>query len=276
MNTEKATPDQVFALAGRFATEVNSWGLPRDVVLEAKEKPDHPLWGAIRDVLVPKPEEKSVVTSVAALLPNKVLDTPRIQVLCERPKPCAERTGDDQVASLKDMYAKLGWEWTESSLIVPMRKTGFDRLIIIADTTLTKNQVFDVCKLSFSSWKCVTDLDTVIPVKKDQRHPAQGPYAIWVKDEVDSDHDLCRTSADMIQKRGLKTITLLERMILEVIYFRETCEHLDLKTWTLCSGSRDLDNDVPCVVWDEDGFGVSWYKPGHKHPGIRARQAVTL
>jgi hypothetical protein len=276
MNNEKATPEQVFALAGRFASEVNSWGLPRNVVLEAKEQSDHPLWEAIRGVLVPKLEEQPVATEVVAPLSNKVLNTPRIQVLRERPKPCAKRTVDDQVSDLKRMYTELGWTWIESGLVIPERQKGIDRLIVSADVSLTNNRAFGVCEASFPSWRYADDLDLAVPADKDERHPVRGPYAIWVKDDADSDYDLRNISADMIAERALKTETFLERGLHELIHYRETGEHLDTRTLTLCSGSRNSRGDVPCAYWGDDGFRVYWFSPGGRNPNIRARQAVTL
>jgi len=42
-------------------------------------------------------------------------------------------------------------------------------------------------------------------------------------------------------------ITLRERLLMEIEYFKETGQHLDVKGWTICSGSRDSVGCVPSV-----------------------------
>src|SRR3990167_5339132 len=44
-------------------------------------------------------------------------------------------------------------------------------------------------------------------------------------------------------------ITLRERLLMEILYFKETGNHLDIKGWTICSGSRGSDGGVPDVYW---------------------------
>ncbi len=262
----EATTDQVFAFAVRFATEVRSWHLPGSVVQAAKDQTDHLVWDAIKNVLIPKPEIVEVTEKFI----------PRIEVLSERPKPCAKRSADDQVADFREMYRGLRWTWTESGLIIPQYQGGFDRLLVFADPTLTNNKEFDVCQASFPSWRYKEDLNSAVPADKDQRHSSRGPYAIWVRDSEDLDRDLIGLSADTILERGLKTLTLLERQLYELVYFRETGQHLDKRTWTLCSGSRDSGGDVPYAGWGYDEFEVRWYNPGCGSPLVGARQAVSL
>jgi hypothetical protein len=242
--------------------------------VKAKEKSDHPLWEAIRGVLVPKLE---VPVDMEVRAPEKVLDTrPRIEVLHERPKPCAKRSIDEQVATLKDMYIGLGWAWSESGLVIPDRRTGFDRLFVFADVSLTNNRVFGVCEASFPCWRYTQDLNTAIPSQNDQRHPSRGPYAIWVKDEIDSDQDLANISSNLIEERCIKTVTFLERVLHELIHYQETGEHLDVRTWTLCCGSRYSNGLIPSVLWYGGRLKIGWTNPCHGDPITRARQVVAL
>lgn len=54
-------------------------------------------------------------------------------------------------------------------------------------------------------------------------------------------------------------ITLRERLLLELAYFDETGDHLDVKGVTFCSGSRYSDGYVPRVCLRTDGeVGVDW------------------
>lgn len=181
---------------------------------------------------------------------------PHIQILRETPKPCALRTADEQIAGMKMMYDQLNWSFTESGLVIPERRKSFDRLIVAADTALTNNRAYNACGASFRSWRYANDLDVAVPSNKDERHPKNGVYAVWFRDRVEADEELKNTSADMIVEMKIKTITLLERELYELVYFMETGNHLDIQNWTLCSGSRRSDGDVPHAYWGDDEFGV--------------------
>lgn len=267
---QRATPEQVFALAGRFATEVNSWNLAGETVQAAKDEKDHPLWSVIKNFFQPPPEV------VARQVVKEEVFIPRIQILRERPKPCAQRSQDDQITDLKRMYEELRWTWTDSGLVIPKPQKDFDRLLVFADPTLSNNRVFDVCDGSFACWRYANDLDAAIPAKDDQRHPSKGSYAIWVRDQITPDQDLMGLSANQIKGLCLKTETLLEYMLHHLIHFRETGEHLDPRTWTLCAGSRGSGGNIPWAIWDDDEFEVCRYPPVSRSPDVGPRQAVTL
>jgi hypothetical protein len=49
----------------------------------------------------------------------------------------------------------------------------------------------------------------------------------------------------MIKEAGLKTETLLERMLHELVFFSETRKHLDVNNLTFCCGSRYADGYGP-------------------------------
>lgn len=62
-----------------------------------------------------------------------------------------------------------------------------------------------------------------------------------------------------------KQITLRERLLLELAYYNETGNHLDVVGWTLCSGSRRSGGDVPDVCWDPgtQEVRVDWSDVSH-------------
>lgn len=285
MDTEKLEKviGAEFALAVRFVTLIHSMRLPVEVIQAAKDQRDHPLWAAVKGALLPEemPMSSGLELGVRSEDKAKIVQAPeifipRIQILRERPKPCAKRTVDDQVADLKRMYAELRWTWTGSGLIVPQRRKGIDRLLAFADTSFTNNRLYDVCEASFSSWRYAGDLDLAIPVATDERHPSRGRYFIWVQDEVGPDRDLMGLPANTIAKRRLKTETILEYMFHHLIHLRETGEHLDPRTLTQCCGSRNSDGDVPYAYWCGGRFRVNWCNPDDRNPNIGARQAVSL
>lgn len=201
---------------------------------------------------------------------------PHIEILHETPKPCVERTADEQIAGMKILYKQLGWTYSIPWLVIPERRKGFDRLIVVGDTTLTNNDAYDACVASFQSWRYKNDLNTAVRSNTDERHPVNGVYAIWLRDRVEADEELKDLSANMIVEKRLKTITLLERQLFELVYFMETGKHLDIQNWTLCSGSRDSDGHVPDARWRGDGFKVFWSYRDNRNPRLRAREAVSL
>lgn len=246
--------------------------IPQDVVdhlvtNEGREEiPDRLLRGFVG-------ETPSLVSDSVASV--KLATTSRhVEVVRETPKPCINRTVGEQVAGMQSMYEKIGWKLDVSGLIVPRRREGFDRLLVIGNT-LTNNCVFDACKAAFPCWKYMEDLDYGIPTS--ERHPSSnGTYAVWFRDVVEADEDLKNLSADIIAKNGTKTITILERMVFELVHFKETGKHLDMANWTLCSGSRDSDGDVPDAYWGDGEFHVTWDYHALRDPNLRAREAVSL
>lgn len=152
------------------------------------------------------------------------------------------------------------------------QKREFTRLIIVA-CGLTQNQVYKACEDRFPCYRYAQDLDTAIPTN--EREPKNGSYAIWVCDTVEADKIHRNKSADMIREEGLKTETLLERMLHELKFFTETSKHLDVNNVTLCSGSRRSDGDVPGGGWNGDEFGVGWYGADDRDVYLRPREVIS-
>jgi len=165
----------------------------------------------------------------------------------------------------------FGLELDVSKLKIPEQQQGFDRLIIVAQG-MTPQRLFEKCKELFPSWKStehnLDDIVTSVRTAKD------GTYAIWVRDRVEADEENKNLSANDLSVKGGTEETLEERILHELKYFRETGKHLDVQNWTLCTGSRYSDGDVPCAYWSLDGFGVGWDHPGSHVGRLRARSAV--
>ncbi len=159
-----------------------------------------------------------------------------------------------------------------SSIQVPAHQQDFDRVLIIAQG-LTLNQAFQVCINNFSSWKYADDLDKAIT--KNDRNPTVA-YAVRFRDRVEADEELKNLSANDLARQGVKGITLLERLIYELKYWKETSMHLDIVNWTLCTGSRYADGCVPGVSWRDVRLCVNWDFSAYSRGLLRARSAVTL
>jgi hypothetical protein len=178
------------------------------------------------------------------------------------------------LASWQAFYRDLfGLEVDFSHLKVPAKKKGFDRLIVVAQG-MTPQRLYDKCAELFPCWKWTDeDLDKIV---QSERTAKDGAYAVWFRDGVEADEDLKNLSANDLEKRKIPGITLEERLLMELKYFKETGSHLDIENWTLCSGSRYSDGGVPGVGWGPVGrrLGVDWCHPGSSNPGLRSRRAV--
>ena len=120
------------------------------------------------------------------------------------------------------------------------------------------------------------DLDKGVPTN--DRDPAKdGDYRVKFLKTVEADPELKDKSADDLKKEGVKGITLLERLLLELGYFLATGNHLDIENVTLCSGSRDSGGDVPSVNWGtgDREVRVDWDDTSLSYVNLRARAVVS-
>ncbi len=185
-----------------------------------------------------------------------------------------EKTGDI-LTGPREFYRKhFGIELGDVKIPEKTPKQAeFSRLIVVAEG-LTNNQVYDACRKRFKCYRYSDDLNESVPTS--ERDPKNGSYAIWVRDPVEADEIHKNKSAEMIKKENLKTETLLERMLHELVYFSETGNHLDVNNWTLCSGSRYSDGNVPFADWDDSRFRVSWTYVRDRCDGLRCREVISL
>jgi hypothetical protein len=185
----------------------------------------------------------------------------------------ATPTLQDMIASWKTFYKEVfGLDLDFSGIKIPERKPGFDRLIIVAQG-MTPQRLFDKCKESFPSWK-YTDRSLDEAITSD-RTSKNGHYAIWVRDRVEADEENKGLSVNQLKKRGTTENTLEERMLYELKFFKEIGDHLDKSNWTLCSGSRHADGDVPSAGWSGDEFKVHWYYLDSADDDLRSRSVVS-
>jgi hypothetical protein len=193
-----------------------------------------------------------------------------------RKEPCwtqKERTSTEaQLANWVTLYCEeFGITINPSDIKIPERKPGFDRLIVVANG-ITINRAYEACEKKFPCWRYVSDLDKNIPTN--DRIPTE-TYAVWIRDRAEADEEIKNLSAEDLANQKIGGITLLERILLELEYFRETGKHLDVQNVTLCSGSRDSGGNVPSASCRDGRFRVHWCGVGCARPYLRAR-AVSL
>jgi hypothetical protein len=140
--------------------------------------------------------------------------------------------------------------------------------LITDDGTKKTSELLEVCRKLFPVWSYYSDkeLDKMFPPVKTSRK---------FKNVQEADEDLKNKSANDLEKEGIKGITLRERIIFELEFFKETGEHLDVKNVTLCSGSRDSAGSVPRAYWHVVEFGVGRYGADDRDDILRSRQAVS-
>jgi hypothetical protein len=175
------------------------------------------------------------------------------------------------IADWENFYQEVfGIEIDFSNLQVPTHQKGFDRLIVVAEG-ITLQRIYDRCKEHFPCWKWTEK--SLSEVTTSER-TVKGAYALWFRDVVEADEDLKNLSANNLKEKGVPGITLEERLLYELKYFRETGEHLDRENITLCAGSRCSDGYVPRACWLAGLLLVCWFSPEFHFGRLRARRAV--
>mgnify|MGYP001557952449 CR=1 FL=1 len=212
-----------------------------------------------------------MLADLAHKLQNEAIMPKELALFLQRQNPFVESDLSAIFAYWQEFWADLG-QFDFSNIKVPHMVTGFTRSIIVPQGH-TLNREYELCQALFPCWRWTEDLDGV--VTENERKPKES-YFIWVRDQEEADEGLKNFSANDIKRKKLTTQTLLERMIHERKFFKETGRHLDVSTRTLCSGSRDQSGSVPDVFWSDGEVSVDWYNSGGSSGGLRARQVVSF
>jgi hypothetical protein len=200
--------------------------------------------------------------------PGNGLTLGHIQLLIEHKNPFPVM--DEILLGWKMFYKELfGIECDFANLAIPKRKKGFDRLIVVAKG-MTPMKLYAKVKELCPAWKYMDNLDPITSERKADRD-----YTIWVRDRVEADEELKNLSASDLKAKDVPGITLEERLLYELKFFKEAGKHLDVTNVTLCSGSRNPDGSVPNVTWDGSKVRVGWYDPDDQGGRLRSRQAVS-
>jgi hypothetical protein len=197
------------------------------------------------------------------------------ELFLKRQNPFVKTT--DIIAEWQVFYQEtFGINPDFSSLNLPVKIDGFDRLIVVAQG-ITLQSVYESCANLFPccKWTEEKEIDEVIDFSFQIRSAANGSYAIWVRDQVEANEELKNLSADILQERVITGITLEERLIYELKFFKETEGHLDLKNVTICVGSRGFDGGNPKVDWSFGKLNVGWNNADAVSNILRLRQVVS-
>ena len=136
---------------------------------------------------------------------------------------------------------------------------------------LTIQQVYDA--LPFNKWKYADgNLDKAIPTND---RTSNKDYVVYVDQNIEADEQFKNKSANDLKKTNHTGITLLERLLLELYYFEETGNHLDVDNITLCSGSRYSGGGVLSVGWCDGRLWVHWNGTSRSGAYLRSRGVVS-
>ena len=213
-----------------------------------------------------------MMADLALKLQNGVITPGQFGKFLKKQNPFVHGDCLELIASWQAFYHDLGIDCDLSGVIIPNDPGGFGRVIIMAQG-ITPQSAYDLCAKSFPCWKYTdNNLDKIVT---SDRTTKDGSYAIRVRDRVEADEELKNLSYNDLEKQGIIGITLEEREIYELKFFKETGKHLDIKNTTLCSGSRYSYGNVPYVYWYVDEMCVDWYCAVDAYDSLRSRQAVS-
>jgi hypothetical protein len=131
---------------------------------------------------------------------------------------------------------------------------------------LTCDLVYDAWP--FNKWKsCDGSIDTQLDMTREARKVSDGSYLVQVANGIEPDAQYLGKSTNAINSQGLIWTTLLERMLLELMYYEQTDKHLDVEDITFCSGSLYLHGSIPSVYFGNSQVIVGTYN--NNAPTIR-------
>lgn len=143
---------------------------------------------------------------------------------------------------------------------------------VITERNQKTSQLLEEAKALFPvwTWQDFEKFDKDFPIPKSLTTREFKP-------NIEADEEHKNKSADDLEKQGVQGITLRERIIMEIQYFKETGDHLDLDNITLCAGSRRVDGDVPYAYWDVSlrEFCVIWCRVRFASGNLRVREVVS-
>lgn len=162
-----------------------------------------------------------------------------------------------------------------SGLKVPENYDPEKHFLILVAKGITVSSVISAMRKKFNVWLYAEDLD--FKVTKNDRIPENESYLALFNRSVKSDEEFKNISAIDLVKKGNKGITLLERLLLEVLYFDESNKNLDFDSSTLCLGSRLSGRKVPEVGWysDRNLFYVHWRHLNYSYDFLSSRFLIS-
>ena len=220
--------------------------------------------------------DSDLVKRVAELIKSNRKKDPSIEAF-------AKSIYDDNKNSrqIKATWQKIYKNWFGlqkdfSNLQIPENYDPRKHFAVIVAQGLTMNEIVASMIKRFSVYLYRDNLDA--SMTHNDRDAKNGDYIVIFNKNIEADEEFKNLSANKLKNMNHQGITLMERLLLEVLYFDKTKKHLDINNWTLCSGSRFSDGDVPFVHWNsyDVELYVFWCSPDHSNDDLRSRAVVSF
>ncbi len=200
----------------------------------------------------------------------RMLSRAQHQLLAERKDPFAIPADPREV--WENIYGDAGVTLDLTGLDFTPPKGDEEYWPIVVAKGMTIQNSWNLCSKLFRCEKR-DSLDKDVPTND---RTANETYIIWVRANIEADSEFANMSANDLQKKGHKSNTFMERILLEAYYFTSTGgKHLDLKNWTMCAGSRDSSGRVPRAEWYGGQFQIFWCYPGYSSSHLCSRSVVS-
>ncbi len=161
---------------------------------------------------------------------------------------------------------------------IPKDSNGFNQVIFMLKD-LSYDEVEKACKETFKFQKCEKiPLSRLVKMDSEERTTTHS-YAIRTRASVEADKTYRHKTAEMIAQEGVKSMTLLERLVYGLFFYwmSDKKKHLDYEYVTLCAGSRFwCSSTVPSVYFGSFNGSVcvdrDWL--GARSATLRVREVV--
>ena len=148
------------------------------------------------------------------------------------------------------LFERTFIECSVDTLAYPENQCNLDRIVVVP-SGLSIERLLDTIQKFFPVWD-ITDGKLGEYIGLNDRSNECGPYVIRASNECN-----CQ---DIPSQRVGVPITLMERLLLELIVFFESGRHLDTYGWTICAGTRGKNGFCFRVCW-VNGFLRIDYHP---------------
>jgi len=172
-------------------------------------------------------------------------------------------------------YADRGFDAKFPNIIIPEHDSKLFRPVLMpAFRELPQNATLALVRKNCDVVTYVADDNLDRHIIHNARSRTLGSYVILVRKGFEPDEAYLGRSTNEVDPYLLIGMNVRERMILGDKVLAETKKHLDVKGWTLCTGSRYADGNVPYVRFYGVEVHVYWDNPDDSDTRFGLREAV--
>ena len=187
---------------------------------------------------------------------------------------------EDALAEWRRFFADkkfFGIDADFTGIIVPEPHIRAPQAIIVPKG-LEYGLMWELCVKRFNA-RTSYELTKAIDLEKEERRPEKNGYAVRCgshREAQDGDTDLAEMTGFEIKKHGVKTMTLRERLLLELFHDWKKAGRLDEHDTTLCTGSQYRGRlfPFPSVYWINGRLYVGWGAWKDTRTFLKARRVM--